>query len=279
MRAAGTPYKGNTEVSSGFVKVYGAILDSSVWAEPLSTRVVWITMLAMADRHGHVAASSDGISRRANVPLKATDHALEILAAPDLRSRSGDFEGRRVERVDGGYRILNYKKYRDLQSPAQKAAADRQKKWRDDKALRNATSQLGDGNKRPKAKAKAKAKADNYNNNTSGEVDVGKPWPVQAAEFWGARVAPIPEGRIGAQLKPTVDAHGWAKARVGMEAYVFATPDGRWNLQHYANTANYWIDLGLATPRLASGDFSMTNPEGDWTPLGKLVNANTRRSA
>jgi hypothetical protein len=271
-------------MSSGFVKVYGAILDSSVWAEPLSTRVVWITMLAMADRHGHVAASSDGISRRANVPLKATDHAIEVLAAPDVRSRSSDFEGRRIERVEGGYRILNYKKYRDLQSPAQRAAAERQKKWResrkDGEALRNADITTRNGNKRTKAKAKAKAEADNYSTTPASSEARSIGWPVEAAEIWGTKVSPLKSvGRIAGPLKPIVDTHGWPNTKAGMEAYIFATPEGRWNLQSYVNNANYWIGLGTTAPRLPDGEFSMTDAEGDWSPLGKIVNANNRRSA
>jgi hypothetical protein len=39
--------------------------------------------------------------------------ALKNLSMPDLESRSSDFEGRRLVRVDGGFIILNYFKYRD----------------------------------------------------------------------------------------------------------------------------------------------------------------------
>lgn len=110
---------------SGFVKLYGTILDSSIWGEPLSVRIVWISLLAMADKDGRVAASSDGISRRANVPLKQTDHALAVLSSPDARSKSDEHEGRRVERIDGGYQILNYAKYRELRTDKQIADAER----------------------------------------------------------------------------------------------------------------------------------------------------------
>ena len=37
-----------------FVKLHGSILDSSVWGESKATRLVWITMLAMADGEGTV---------------------------------------------------------------------------------------------------------------------------------------------------------------------------------------------------------------------------------
>lgn len=114
-----------------FVKLYGTILDSSVWGEPLAVRVVWIAMLTMADKHGVVAASNDGIARRANVPLKATEKALAVLEAPDPRSKSQEYDGRRIERFDGGWRILNYERYRDKRSDRQVRDAQRQQRHRD----------------------------------------------------------------------------------------------------------------------------------------------------
>lgn len=123
-----------------FVKIYGDILDSSVWGEPLSVRVVWITLLAMADQSGLVKASSDGISRRANVPLKQTDQALIVLTSPDPRSKISDNEGRRVERVEGGYQILNYMHYRELRTEKQIADAERIRRKREEAKQRNATN-------------------------------------------------------------------------------------------------------------------------------------------
>jgi hypothetical protein len=114
-----------------FVKIYETILDSSIWGESLSTRVVWITMLTLADKDGLVAASSDGIARRANVPLKNCDAALVVLQSPDLRSKSDEHEGRRVQKVDGGWQILNYVKYREIRTDKQIADAERQKRHRD----------------------------------------------------------------------------------------------------------------------------------------------------
>src|SRR6185369_6362753 len=39
--------------------------------------------------------------------------ALERLAAPEQSSRTPDFEGRRLVRINGGYLVLNFIKYRD----------------------------------------------------------------------------------------------------------------------------------------------------------------------
>ena len=97
-----------------FTKLFSSITESTVWCEPDRTRLVWITMLAMADHAGRVHASIPGLANRAVVPLVDCQVALDTLLAPDRYSRTPDNEGRRIEPIDGGRRLLNYKKYRDL---------------------------------------------------------------------------------------------------------------------------------------------------------------------
>lgn len=97
---------------SGFTKLFGDILYSSIWQEADATRLVWVTLLAMADREGVVRAALPGIAHAARVSPEATAEAMEKFQSPDPQSRSQDYEGRRVERVDGGWRLLNYEKYR-----------------------------------------------------------------------------------------------------------------------------------------------------------------------
>lgn len=99
---------------SGFTKLFGTLVTSTIWREDDKTRVVWITMLAMADRHGYVAASVPGLAAIANVATEECRAALLRLKAPDLDSRTKDREGRRLEDADGGWTILNYAKYREL---------------------------------------------------------------------------------------------------------------------------------------------------------------------
>lgn len=96
-----------------FVKLDQGILLSSIWSEAPEVRVVWITLLALADQNGMVAASATGIAKMAGMPLDTVCSALELFQAPDPHSRTPDDEGRRLARVDGGYVLLNYAKYRD----------------------------------------------------------------------------------------------------------------------------------------------------------------------
>ncbi len=114
-----------------FVKVYGSILQSSVWLESPTTKVVWITMLALADQDGIVRASVPGLAHSANVRLADCERALATLAAPDHASRTKTDDGKRIEALDGGWLVINYKKYRELRTEDQIAAAVRQKRKRD----------------------------------------------------------------------------------------------------------------------------------------------------
>lgn len=119
---------------TGYVKIFGSILGSSVWSESAATRIVWITMLAMADQNGHVEASVSGLARFANVSPAQCRAAIDALSAPDPDSKSPEFEGRRIEKDEGGWAILNYLKYRDLRSQTQIQTAARQQRWRDRQA-------------------------------------------------------------------------------------------------------------------------------------------------
>ena len=97
---------------SGYTKLFQSILASTVWNEPNEVRIVWITMLAMADRFGVVDGSVPGLALFARVSVDATRKALDALSAPDQDSRTKDHEGRRIEAVDGGWRLINHGKYR-----------------------------------------------------------------------------------------------------------------------------------------------------------------------
>jgi hypothetical protein len=97
-----------------FTKLFSSITESTIWSESSDVRLVWITMLAMADRRGRVWASVPGLANRARVPLADCREALAKFLGPDPDSRTQAFEGRRIEVIDGGWRLLNYEKYRQI---------------------------------------------------------------------------------------------------------------------------------------------------------------------
>lgn len=126
----------------GYTKLFGSILESTVWLEPPPIKVVWITILAMADRDGIVEASVPGLAKRAGVERSHCEQALALFLAPDPDSRTKEFEGRRITEIDGGWRLLNYETYRLRASAdvAREKAAERKRRERARKAVtRNVT--------------------------------------------------------------------------------------------------------------------------------------------
>lgn len=148
----------------GFVKLYGDILMSSIWDEDTETRLLWITLLALADKNGYVRGTAAALARSARLPEDKVRHGLDVLQQPDPSSRTPDNDGRRLEAVPGGYLVLNYPQYR-----ARRDAGERQAYMRDYMRNRRALEQAvnttsTDGNsvsrREPIAEAEAKADAE-----------------------------------------------------------------------------------------------------------------------
>lgn len=96
-------------------KLFVKILDSSIWLEPDHTRIVWMTLLASMDEDGFCAfACAANVANRAIVPIEKAEEALRTLESPDPNSADPEHEGRRIERVPGGWVVLNAPKYREL---------------------------------------------------------------------------------------------------------------------------------------------------------------------
>lgn len=110
-------------MSTGYTKLFSSIVTSTIWVESDRTRIVWITMLAMADKNGEVQASIPGLARLAGVPIPDCEEAIAKFMAPDPYSRTPDDEGRRIEKIDGGWALLNHKKYREMASREDSKAA------------------------------------------------------------------------------------------------------------------------------------------------------------
>jgi hypothetical protein len=112
-----------TMAMAGYTKLFSSIIHSTIWREADHIRIVWITMLAMADRDGVVESSVPGLADASRVTLGECREALAALMAPDPDSRTPDNEGRRIAPIDGGWELLNYNKYREKLSKEQKRAA------------------------------------------------------------------------------------------------------------------------------------------------------------
>lgn len=96
-------------------KLFATILDSSIWMEPTPTRLIWLTLIAVMDEDGFARfATVENLAHRAIIPLDEARAAVACLESPDAGSSDPDHEGRRIERVPGGWMILNAPKYREI---------------------------------------------------------------------------------------------------------------------------------------------------------------------
>lgn len=144
-----------------FVKLDCGMLDSTIWIDR-EARELFITALLMAEPYeldhaepalrvtslehsgfivppgwyGFVAAAGPGIVNRAGMRAKEGIEALERLAEPEPESRTPDHEGRRMVRINGGYIVLNFDKYRQKDH----TAAERSKRYRERKEASRVTN-------------------------------------------------------------------------------------------------------------------------------------------
>ncbi len=96
-------------------RLFTKILDSSIWLEPCTTRIVWVTLIAAMDEDGYAHFSAiENLAARARVSIKDTQKALECFLSPDPNSSNPENEGRRIERVPGGFFILNAPEHRKM---------------------------------------------------------------------------------------------------------------------------------------------------------------------
>ena len=169
-----------------FVKLDTGILDSTLWVER-ECREIFITALLLAmpseietpmpqyevrslketgfivppGWYGFIHAAGVGIIRRAMVEQELGLCALERLGSIDPESRSSEFDGRRLVRVDGGYIVLNFIKYREKDA----TGADRVRRWRERQKAKTSNALPADANALPvtlsnQAEAEAEAEAE-----------------------------------------------------------------------------------------------------------------------
>ena len=88
-------------------------MDSSVWSEDDLVRIIFITMLAKKDSDHVVRGSAYQIGRWANKDESEVLKALKVLASPDKkRLEPQPHDGRRIEKVEDGWLMLNGEEYR-----------------------------------------------------------------------------------------------------------------------------------------------------------------------
>jgi hypothetical protein len=126
-------------------RLFTRLLDSNIWLEDSATRIVWITLLAVMDEDGLCRFSSPAnVALRARVSPAAAAAALKKFEAPDPMTPEDENEGRRIERVPGGWLVLNAVRYREQLTREEKRKQDAERARRYRERKRTVTSERND---------------------------------------------------------------------------------------------------------------------------------------
>jgi len=123
--------------------------------------------------YGFVPAAGIGIIHRAGLDEDRGRAALELLGSPEVSSRSPEHDGRRLVRVDGGYLVLNFIKYREKDS----TTAERSRRWRERQKAKNsettATRDSDTATRDTTLKQKQKQKEEVHTTHNAHEAPLG----------------------------------------------------------------------------------------------------------
>ena len=117
----------------GFVKIYGdRLVGSSLMDEDIGTRWLFVFLLAASDMEGRFHCQSvKRLAALAGMSDAEAQKAVHALESPDPRSTTRDHDGRRIERVEGGWIVLNKAKFAAHRSKRQLADAERKRQQRE----------------------------------------------------------------------------------------------------------------------------------------------------
>lgn len=244
-----------------FVKLDCKMLDSTTWIDR-EAREVFITALLMARPYelteatpqirirslhktgwqvpsgwyGFVPAAGIGIVRRAGINLKSGLLALERLGAPEPESRSREYDGRRLVRINGGFIVLNYMKHWDRDE----TGAERQRRYRMRQAARggNAVTSVTSRNEVTNKNKEVEVDKDKETTTTT-KPRADARWIHPLATMWCERyqVKRAPFGLLGKYLKPLKDDPDLPRR---FAAYVAATDAKYVSLPKFVDTYGSW---------------------------------------
>ena len=203
-----------------FTKLFSSITESTIWIESANVRLVWITMLAMSDSKGRVWASVPGLANRARVPVEDVEEALHKFTSPDKYSRTPDNDGRRIEKIDGGWRLLNHAKYRALRD--EEAIKESKRAYINTRRAKEKASTVEECRTPENSVASSRANAE-----ADSEANAETVLPLRQPSV---PATPPPEGTVSAYSKPkpprppsTADPRHAEFVRIFADEYAEAT--------------------------------------------------------
>ena len=98
-----------------YTPIFKDVLTSRVWALPDAHLRVWLWLQLQADPEGFICADVTGVAVGARVSGKDAREALEVLSLADADADPSDVnQGRLLERVPKGWRVVGHEETREL---------------------------------------------------------------------------------------------------------------------------------------------------------------------
>lgn len=112
-------------------KIFEQIFDSSLMKTEVTTRYVFMSLIAICDSDGVVDIIHDALARKLNITEDELRKAIKELEKEDPDSRSNVANGRRLSQLDAhrswGWRIVNHEYYKRLANREAKKVSDRER--------------------------------------------------------------------------------------------------------------------------------------------------------
>ena len=256
-------------------KLFGKILDSSIWLELTSTRIVWITLLAAMDEDGFAHFSAiENLAARARVTVEEAQNAVEVFMAPDPNSGNPAHDGRRIERVPGGFMVLNAATHRATISRVIQREQTRVRvaKWRDKQRgnTESVTAPLPNATTRPYTEADTDTDTETNNKGTKTTSASSEKISLSAEGTW----MNIPESMMKkwSEAFPAVNIEQQLnKAAV----WVMANPKNR--KSNYARFLSNWLSRVQDRAPRASEERHEADRKPDNSAPGRVRRAHEQR--
>lgn len=109
-----------------FTKLDDGLVFSSLMDEDDSVFKIWVIILSLTKQDGICRISPTFLHKITGKDYDEIERCLKVLESPDENSRTKEHEGRRIERIDGGFFVLNYHLYRAVDYNEHEAARKRE---------------------------------------------------------------------------------------------------------------------------------------------------------
>lgn len=251
---------------AGYTPVFDSVFHGTLCGR-WPTLAVWLTILPMADKHGHIDMTPQAMAALTGWPLDLLKQAIHELMQPDPESRSDAHEGRRLVLIDPnrswGWRVVNHDRYREK---ARKSAYDAERTASGADRERKAASRAVPTSPAPSRAVPLSDSDANTNSNPSGNktsTAAAPPTPVEFDEL--KRIFPK---RAGDQpWPPTLQAcnarlregHTWNEILDGARRYArFCEATGKVRTETVMQAKRF---CGPSKPFLNSWDLPATKAE------------------